>query len=336
MQMSRRLNVTVLVDDSEIPHNDPEFNGNPEKSVTEYHVIQTLRSLGHSVKILGAGDIGEVTKSLTEYKPDIVFNLTEHFGGDRRLDKNIAAVLELLAVPFTGTGATGLMLARDKHLCKELLKLHKIRIPGFISLLSGRKTHIPKNLHYPLVVKPAFEDGSEGISKVSLVYNETSLQERAQFVHERWEQPAIAEEYIEGRELYASVLGNKRLEVLPIRECFFEHDESNSPVLLTYRVKWNEEYRKKWNINFGFAELEPSVLNSINRVCKKVYRILQMRDYGRIDFRLTADNKIVILEANPNPDIAYGEEVAEAAEKAGMFYEQLIDQILHHALRRYE
>lgn len=334
--MNRKLNVTVLVDNVEIPHNDPEFNSNPEKPVTEYHVIQTLRSLGHSVTILGAIDVGGIAKGLTENKPDIVFNLTEQFGGDRRFDKNIAALLELLAIPFTGTGATGLMLARDKSLCKELLSLHKIRVPNFISLPCSRKTRIPKTLRYPLVVKPAFEDGSEGISNVSLVYNETSLQERAQFIHERWEQPAIAEEYIEGRELYVAILGNKRLVVFPIRECFFEHNGNKNPVLLTYRVKWNEEYRKKWNINFGFAELEPVILNNINRVCKKVYRILQMRDYGRIDLRLTADNKIVILEANPNPDIAFGEEVADAAEKAGISYEQLIDRILHLAFRRYE
>jgi D-alanine-D-alanine ligase len=334
--MNRKLNVTVLVDNVEIPRDDPEFNSRPEKPVTEYHVIQTLRSLGHSVTILGAIDVEGIAKSLTENKPDIVFNLTEQFGGDRRFDKNIAALLELLAIPFTGTGATGLMLARDKSLCKELLSLHKIRVPNFISLPCGRKTRIPKMLRYPFVVKPAFEDSSEGISNVSLVYNETSLQERAQFIHERWEQPAIAEEYIEGRELYVTILGNKRLAVFPIRECFFEHNGNKNPVLITYRVKWNEEYRKKWNINFGFAELEPAVLNSINRVCKKVYRILQMHDYGRIDLRLTADNKIVILEANPNPDIAYGEEVADAAEKAGISYEQLIDRILRLAFRRYE
>jgi D-alanine-D-alanine ligase len=332
--MSRQLNITVLVDDVEIPPNDPEFRAKPEKPITEYHVIQTLRSLGHSVAILGAKDVGTIAGSLTEHKPDIVFNLTEHFGGNRQFDKNIVALLELLEVPFTGTGATGLMLARDKRLCKELLSLHKIRVPDFISLPPGIKWRISKNLHYPLVVKPAFEDGSEGISKLSLVYNETSLQERARFIHERWKQPVIAEEYIEGRELYASVMGNKRLVVLPIRECFFEHNGNSSPVLLTFRVKWNEEYRKKWNISFGFAELEPAVLNNINHVCKRVYRILQMRDYGRIDFRLTADNKIVILEANPNPDIAYGEEIAEAADKAGMSYERLIDRILHYALER--
>ena len=335
--MSKRLNIIVLVDPWTIPGNDPDFSEPPGGPVTEYHVIGSLRALGHSVSVLGAiDDIGKIVDNLAEKKPAIVFNLTEQFGGDRRLDKNIAALLELLDIPFTGTGATGLMLARDKRLCKQLLSLHKIRVPGFVSLPRNHRIRIPKTLRYPLVVKPTFEDGSEGISNTSLVYNESSLQERTQFIHERWEQPVIAEEYIEGRELYVSILGNRKLTVFPIRECSFEHNGSEGPVLLTYRVKWNEQYRKKWNIQFGFAELEPSIEDSIKRVCKKVYRVLQMRDYGRIDLRLTPDNKLVVLEANPNPDIAYGEEVADAAEKAGINYEQLIDRILRHALRRYK
>lgn len=334
--MKRRLKITVLVDPVTIPSDDPEFVGTPAEPITEYHAIGALRSLGHEVSILGAvDDIGIIVDNLTKQKPDIVFNLTEQFGGDRCLDKNIAALLELLGLPFTGAGATGLMLSRDKRLCKQLLSLHKIRIPGFVSLPRERKIHVPKSLQYPLVVKPAFEDSSEGISNASLVYNETMLMERAEFIHERWEQPAIAEEYIEGRELYVGILGNKKLTVLPIRECFFEHEASDGPLLLTYRLKWNAEYREKWNITFGFAKLQPSILGNINRVCKRVYRLLQMQDYGRIDLRLTPDNKLVVLEANPNPDIAYGEEVAEAAEKTGISYEQFIDRILHTALRRY-
>ena len=151
--------------------------------------------------------------------PDLVFNLTEQFGGDRRFDKNIAALLEILDIPFTGSGATGLMLCRDKRLCKQLLSLHRIRVPGFAFLPLNRAVRVPKTLRYPLVVKPAFEDSSEGISNASLAANEEALRERVQFVHEGWQQAVIAEEYIEGRELYVSVLGNKRLVVLPIREC---------------------------------------------------------------------------------------------------------------------
>lgn len=334
--MGRKLNITVLVDEAEIKPNDPNFEDVPEKPITEYHVIGALRDLGHEVTVLGAvSNIATVIEKLTENRPDIVFNLTEAFEGDRQLDKNIAGLLEMLGIPFTGTGLMGLMIGRDKGLCKELLSLHKIRVPGFCSLARGHKIRIAKKIHYPLVIKPALEDGSEGIANASLVNNEEELKQRVSFIRERWEQPAIAEEYIDGRELYVSVIGNKQLKVLPIRECIFDTEIKDGPQMLTYRVKWNAGYREKWNIQFGFAELEEKVLKNIEHICKKVYRVLQLRDYGRIDLRLTKDNKVVILEANPNPDIAYGEEVAEAAEKEGMSYERFIGRILEIALRRY-
>ena len=335
--MRKKLNITVLVDAAEITTDDPNFEGHPEVPTTEHHVIGALRDLGYEVSILGAvRDIGTITNTLTEHKPDLVFNLTEAFEGDRQMDKNIAALLEMVGVPFTGAGAAGLMLCRDKRLCKELLSLHKIRVPHFYSLPLGRKVPVAKTIHYPLVVKPALEDSSEGISNASLVSNVEELQERTRYMHERWEQPAIAEEYIEGRELYVSILGNKRLTVLPPRECSFESEDGAGPQMATYRVKWNAEYRKKWNIKFGFAELDQATMKNISHVCKKVFRVLQLRDYGRIDLRLTNDNKVVILEANPNPDLAYGEEVAEAAEYSGSTYEQLIERIIHIALLRYK
>ena len=184
-------------------------------------------------------------------------------------------------------------------------------------------------------MKPALEDSSEGISNASIVSKEDALKEREKFVHERWEQAAIAEEYIEGQELYVSILGNKRLCVLPIRECRFNLEDNKGPCLATYRVKWNAEYRKKWDIKFGFARLEEAVVKKIERVCKKVYKVLQLRDYGRIDIRLTSDNKIFILEANSNPDLAFGEDVADSAEKCGISYEELIKRIVNSALRRY-
>lgn len=334
--MSQPLNITVLVDPVTIPPDDPHFKNPTGKPITEYHVCEALRLLGHHVNVLGAEyDIAAVAHALTERDPDLVFNLTEQFCGDRRLDKNIAALLELLEIPFTGAGVIGLMLARDKGLCKQILTLHKIRVPNFISLHHQRPVRIPRNLPYPMVVKPAFEDSSEGLSNASVVDDANALTERAAFIHERWQQPAIAEEYIEGRELYVSVIGNRRLQVLPPRECCFNAEGDQGPVILTYRCKWDDDYREKWNITFGFADLEPAVLKSIERVCKRAYRALQLQDYGRMDLRLTPDNRLVILEANPNPDIAYGEEVAEAAERAGIAYEPLIDKIIRLALRRY-
>lgn len=334
--MNQPLNIILLVDPVTIPPEDPHFQGTPDKPITEYHVCEALRLLGHRVTVLGAEyDIAGVAQALTDENPDLVFNLTEQFCGDRRLDKNIAALLELLEIPFTGAGAIGLMLARDKGLCKQILTLHKIRVPNFVALPPRRAIRIQRNLPYPMVVKPAFEDSSEGLSNASVVYDPEALRERATFIHDRWKQPAIAEEYIEGRELYVSVLGNRRLTVLPPRECAFNAEGDQGPLILTYRCKWDDDYREKWKITFGFAELEPAVLKNIERVCKRAYRALQLQDYGRMDLRLTPDNKLVILEANPNPDIAYGEEVAEAAERIGINYETLIDKIIHLALRRY-
>jgi len=334
--MKKRLNITVLVDEAEIPAEDPHFLTTPEEPSTESHVIGALRVLGHNVSVLGAvKNIEVMIAGLKEQKPDLVVNLNEHLGGDRRFDRNIAALLEMSDIPFTGAGSTGLLLSRDKRLCKQLLGLYRIRVPRFAFFPPNKTIRLPKMLRFPLVVKPAFEDSSEGISNASIVKSEGALKERAQFVHERWEQAVIAEEYIEGRELYVSILGNKRLFVLPIRECCFDFEGNDGPCLATYRVKWNEEYRKKWNIEFGFAKLETPVVRNIERICKKVYRILQLRDYGRIDIRLTSDKKIYILEANSNPDLAYGEEVAESAEKLGISYENLIRRILNTALRRH-
>ena len=333
--MKRKINITVLVDEFEIPTDDPELRNPPGNSSTEYHVVEAVRLLGHNVSVLAATeDIELMITKLKEFAPDVVFNLTEHLGGERRFDKNIAGLLEMLGIPFTGAGPVGLLLSRDKSLCKQLLSLHKIRIPKFISIPVGQNIKVPKSFPFPAVVKPAFEDGSEGISNASKVDNVQGLVERVNFIHERWQQPVIVEEYIDGREFYVTVIGNKKLKVLPLRECRFNSDGEGGPSLATYRVKWNDAYRKKWDISFGFAEVEDEIFKSIERVCKKVYRTLGLRDYGRIDLRLKNDNKIVILEANSNPDLAFGEEVAEAAEKAGISYEELIKQIIRNAYKR--
>jgi D-alanine-D-alanine ligase len=337
--MKKKLNITALVDKWTIPAQDPEFGQKPkEGGITEYYVINALRELGHNVSILGndKDEIAVVITTLSKEKPDLVFNLTESLGGNRCMDMNIAGVLEMLDIPFTGSGPAGLMLCRDKRLCKQLLTIHRIRVPDSVSTIPNQKVHIPKSLRYPLVVKPAFEDSSEGIANASLVTNETALLERVKFVHEGWDQPVITEEYIEGHELYVGIIGNKHLKVLPIRECFFDNDSRERPHLTTYRVKWNAEYRKKWGIRFGFAKLDEETFKNIERTCKKIYRLLQLRDYGRIDIRLTPEKKIVVLEVNPNADIGYGDEIAEAAEKAGIKYEKLIDHIVNLAMCRYQ
>lgn len=335
--MKRSLNVTVMMDEGWIPQEDPDFSRKSQESQTERHVVTALRELGHNVRILGVGyDVRAVVQDLSQQPPDIVFNLAEQFGDNRQLDKNVAGLLELMEVRFTGTGSAGLMLCRNKALCKQLLGLHRIRVPDFAMFPPGRSIRLAKRLRFPLIVKPLYEDGSEGISRASMVNNEGELAERAGWVHERLRQVAIAEEYIDGRELYVGILGNKRLSVLPPRELSFGHGHNNGPIIATYRVKFDAKYREKWQIEYGFADLPADVAANVARVAKKTFRLLQLQDYCRIDLRLTGENKIVILEVNPNPDIAYGDEFAEAAEHAGIRYTRLIDRILSLALRRYE
>jgi D-alanine-D-alanine ligase len=335
--MKQSLTIAALVDRGTIQEDDPQFENMEGKTLTEYHVIEALRHLGHDVRAIGVfDDIHTVIQELQDTSPDLVFNLTEQFYGDRRFDKHIVGVLELLQLPYTGSGMMGLMLCRDKRLCKQLLALHRIRVPNLVSLPMGRTPHIPRSTTYPQVVKPALEDGSEGISNASLVYNADALIERAEFIHDRWEQDAIAEEYIEGRECYITLLGNKRLTVLPPRECRFDHDGEGGPSMATYHVKWNDKYREKWGIDFDFADFDEETMERCKRICRRVFRVLCLQDYARIDLRIGPDGRMTILEANPNPGLAYGEEVAESAEKAGIGYEQLIDRIVRSALRRHE
>jgi D-alanine-D-alanine ligase len=331
----RKLKITVLVDWNTIPEDDPGFHADPLPAVTEYHVINALRELGHRVEITGVKDsVRELTEQLREQNPDFVFNLVEVFRGDRGQDRNIAALLELMNIPYSGTGPDGLLLCRDKGLCKRILNAHRIRVPVFFTAMPGKKTVIPARFPLPAIVKPLYGDGSDGISNASLVETAERLRERVAHIHNRWRQPAIVEEYIAGREMYVAVLGNNRLEVLPPREIFFDNAAENGPAISTYHVKFNLAYQEKWNIHFGFAELDKKTGDTIRRICSRACHALHIRDYGRIDLRLTEDGRIVILEANPNPDLAYGEEVAESAEHAGIKYSELIARILRHAWRR--
>lgn len=334
MKVPRRI--TVMMDAACIEADDPDFVAQHGEPTTEFHVVSTLRDLGYEVSILGVhDDAGAVVDGLRKQSPDLVFNLTEEFRGDRRQDRNLAALLELLGVPFTGSGALGLSLCRNKSLCKQLLNLHHIRVPGFVVIPARKFLRLPADLNYPLVVKPVYEDGSVGISNASRVMTPAALAERARLVHERWRQPAIAEEYIEGRELYVTVLGNERRRVLPPREFFRDPDNGDGPLMATYRVKWDDAYQEKWNIRFGFAMLDEALTVKLNRICKRTCRILQVHDYARIDLRITPGGRIYILEVNPNPDIAYGEEVAESAERAGIAYPALLQKIVRMAMRRH-
>ena len=326
------LKVLVLFDTAGTPPSDQDFSKELKTEAwrTESHVISALQELGHKVSTVGAyEDIQVILHAVKKYQPDIVFNLMEHFRGEPALDRDVAGLLELLDVSYTGAGPAGLMLCRNKSLSKTILIHHKIRTPRFVEFKAGKPRVLSEKLSFPLIVKPSGDDGSVGISQSSFVETKEDLWERVEFVQKRLHHDALVEEYVEGRELYVSLLGNCSLTVFPAREMIFEAVPTEAPKIATYRAKWDEKYRKQWGIKNGFAKnLSDKVTAEIQNICKQTYALLQMRGYGRIDLRLTPKNEVIVLEANPNPYLARGEDFAESARKGGLNYNTLIQKII--------
>ena len=312
-----------------------------EEKPTEADVLACLRKLGHEVETLAIYDEVKVVFDKVEaFKPDIVFNLCETFLSDRSHEPNIPALLELMKVPYTGAGPDALLLCKDKTIAKKLLAFHRVRTARFVV---SQREHPLKRLpkfSFPAFVKPIGEESSDGIAKASLAKTEDEAVERARFLHERFESDALIEEYVEGRELYLGVLGNKRLTVFPPREIFFgertseETGDDDAPRFATAKAKWDDAYRKKWKIRNGPAGTLPGGFErKLADLARKVYRILAIRGLGRIDVRLTQEGEVVVIEANPNPSLAKEDDYAQAAAQVGIGYEALIQKILENAVR---
>jgi D-alanine-D-alanine ligase len=188
-------------------------------------------------------------------------------------------------------------------------------------------------------VKPLQTDASAGIARASVVYDQTALQERITFVHDQFDQPAIAEEFIDGRELYVSLIGNgDDLEILPIIEMVFDREKTRPEErIATQSAKWDESYRGRKGIKNIFARrISKAAREKIEDICRTAQRVLWLRDYSRLDVRLTPGGEVWVIEANANPFISWGHDVANAAEKAGMDYPAFIDRIVREAAGRHE
>lgn len=334
----KRHKVLVLFDTAGTPPADQDFTKELKTDdwAAEAHVIAALKQLGHEVRTIGVWDEpGMIIDEIKANPPDVVFNLTEHFNAVSAYDRNVAGLLEMMGVPYTGSSPTGLTLCKNKGMAKELLAYHKIRVPNF-ALFSPKATiKKPPRLKFPLFIKPAEEEASYGISQDSFVETEEALEERIRFIHERMNQTALAEEYIEGREIYVSLIGNERLQVLPLREVIFTEVPADQPKFSTFKAKWDDAYRKRWGIQNVFAEPFPDgTVQRIGKICKAVYRALRIHGYGRIDLRVTPEDEVVILEANPNPNLDRDDEFAQSAIKAGLTYERMIQRIVRLALSR--
>lgn len=300
---------------------------------TERDVRATLVKLGHEVIPFGIyDDIEPFLKLAREEKPDLVFNMSEAFSGKRDFEPNLTALMQLMGIPFTGAGPMSLQLCKDKGLTKVILGYHQIQTPKFVVVKKGKAVPNLKKFQYPAIIKPLQLESSEGISQVSYVENERDAWARIKFVHERLEADAIIEEFIDGREVYVSILGNEKLSVFPPREMFFKQIPEDEPKFATYKSKWDQQYRKRWGIDSGWMdEISEVTLRKLNDVCKKIYRLLQIQGFGRIDLRIKND-EIYFIEANPNPSIARKEDYAMSAHKGGVEYEDLIAKIVSLSL----
>ena len=339
--MNRKLDVLVLFDSAGPPPADQDFSKvlqhEHEDWLTEIDVIDTLKQSGHSVRILGVyDDVSLIVDEIKKNRPHVVFNLTEVFLGKAHFDKNVTSLLEMLEISYTGCGTEGLMVCNDKAMSKKILTYHRIKVPRFQVFKKGKRIWHPKRLRFPAMIKPLREHASTGISQASFVENETDFCNRISFIHESLTMDAIAEEYIDGRELYASTLGNQKLKVFPLREVKFTQTPDDEPKIATYKAKWDKKYREKWGIKNVFAgRLPDGIEKKIAHICKKAYKILRIQGYGRFDLRLTPQNEIFILEANPNPILRKDEDFAQSAEKEDLPYGALINKILQLALIRY-
>jgi D-alanine-D-alanine ligase len=302
---------------------------------TEYDVISTLTAMGHEVQALAVhDDLGEIRRLVTEWKPHIAFNLLEGFDDITIFDQNVVSHLELLKLAYTGCNPRGMLLARDKSLSKKLLAYHRIPIPEFEVFRIGRPIRRAKRLSFPLMVKSLTQEASIGISQASVVDSDEKLKERVTFIHESIRTAAIVEQYIEGRELYVGVLGNQLLQALPVWELFFTNMPDGAKRIATDRVKWSVKYQKKYGIDSGPArELADANSEQLQHLCKRAYRALELSGYARIDLRLDEAGNPWVIEANPNPQIARGEDFAASAEKAGISYETVLQRIINLGLR---
>jgi D-alanine-D-alanine ligase len=321
--------IALLVDE-EIGARDAGGRFVVEPGTMEAHVLACLEARHAHVTVVpfdpAITPTGEALRALA---PRLVFNLTEWVGGDRRLDAAIVGVLEMMNLPYTGSGPDALQLARDKVLAKSIVAGLGIRVPHHV-ILNGR---VPEGeFPYPAIVKPQFGDGSDGIARSALVTNQRDLTRRLAAIRRRSDEPLLCEQFIEGRDLFVALLGNEP-KVMPPLELVVGRKSAGSPRFATYRVKNDAAYRTRWRVRYREPRLDAHVLASIEAASRRIFGSLKLRDYARIDYRLTAGNELYFLEANPNPDLTrhtFGRDRCFA----GVSYPELIASIVDAALER--
>jgi D-alanine-D-alanine ligase len=300
-------------------------------------VAAALRAKGHTVSTLGVHrDVKKLLAGLARREQDLVFNLVEEFGDARSGPVGVAALLDLLQIPYTGGGPGELYLQQDKGFAKKLLAYSNLSFPDFavFSLDAGLETG--GNLHMPLFVKPLRMEASIGIDGKALVRNATELMERVRFIHEKVQDAALAEEYIEGREFYIGVLGNDEPQAFPPIEMDFSGLPEGAPRVLDSKAKWSKNSAEYKGTRPVLAELPDELRAKLQKAALEAYRALRVRDYGRVDLRLSETGEIFVLEVNASCYLEKSGEFATAAAAADLDYDSLIDRIAKLALERFK
>jgi D-alanine-D-alanine ligase len=305
----------------------------PDEDIQE--VYEALKKAGHNPVYVRLDGTRESLIELARSQTDLIFNLVESFGGDDSQDTNTAGYLELLGRRFTGAGSSGLYLAQDKNLAKKIFTFHGIHTPYFSTVYRGRTEH-SHDIEFPVIVKPAREDGSIGIQFGAVCTSIKELMERIDYIHAEFDSPALIEEYIEGRELYVGVLGNEKPQALPVVELDLSQLPEGTPKIAGSEVKWEEDTEAyKATKPFFPDDLEETTVTKLQETAVQAFTALQLRDYGRIDFRLAPDGTVHVLEVNPNPYLLSSAEFAMAAKQSGRSYNELIAEIVDSAMGRY-
>lgn len=337
-KLRRGKDIMVLIDLLVPPPEDGDYTEflNSEEWVPEADMVRSLKKLGYEPRIFGVyDDIFPLFNELRKNPPDLVFNLCESFKSDRKWEPHIVNFLELMGMKYTGAGPTAVRICKDKGLTKKILTYHKIKVPRFV--VSRRTAPVKKlvDFPFPAFVKPLKLEASEGIAEASYCATEQAALDRVKFIHSSLKTDAIVEQFIHGREFYVGVLGNDRLTVFPPRELYFEGLSEDSPAFLTYKAKWDPEYRWKWGIDSGAPrkKISKNLERKIKDVCKKVYHHFHLRGYARMDLRVTDEDEVYFLEANPNPSIDVDDEFVVSAKVAGLAFEEVLSKIISLAGR---
>lgn len=312
----------------------------PDRSSVEAYLLAELRRQGLRVVVVPfEAGVDAALAELRSLKPKLVFNLTECVDGDRSQDAAIAGLLDLLKIPYTGSGPGGLRLARDKALSKHIAADLGVAVPRYFVIPQKgpiRNLRVP----YPLIIKPQFGDGSDEVRGNSLVKNERELVQRVRVLRRRIHAPLICEEFIEGRDLYVALLadaGKSVIEVMPAVELVIGRRGRDAPTFASYKLKNDGAYRNRWRVRWRVARISSNLRRDVETASRAIFHALEQRDYGRIDYRLTPDGRLVFIEANANPDLhphAMGNNLCFAGVDYGVAVKRIIAAAQARGMRK--